>query len=372
MMLWFLDNGSSTAGNPNENYAREIQELYSMGTSRWDDACTTQVRNYYEEYDGLRQLGDIFQATLALTGWLVTDRLIDGERYYRSAYSEADHRPGVQTMYRGTPWQRQVSSIDDVVEAILNHPGTAQGLAADLLKAYVTPQPNCQQITVFAKVIRAQNYNLRQALSTLLRSNLFYHSRFRDTVVKSPLVRTAQFVNALGLTYGQDDLVNRATAIITDDIGVDVGWIVDGLEAMGMPINSPSTVFYYDEAAYYSSLGFARQVNLYWDIATDRSSIVRLLGTTSGPTNDPTYEYYSWWRPGGEALARDVILHVARLLRVNLTEDQIKQLETFMNYSRNWQDPTQLDRYVYDNKGSEDKLVRLYAIIASMPGYFTS
>lgn len=360
MMLWFLDNGSSTAGNPNENYAREIQELYSMGPDRWNDTCTEKVRNYYEEYDGFRQLGDIFQATLALTGWLVTDREIDGQRYYRAAFSEEDHRPGEKTLYRGTAFERKVSRMEEVVDAILTHPGTAQGLATDLLKAYVTSEPTCPMILEFARIIRAQNYNLRAAVATLLKSNIFYNPEFRNKIIKSPLHRTAQFVNALALTYGDENLTRP------EEIGVDIGDIVNHLDSQGMLVNSPATVFYYDEAAFFSTLGYADQVNLFLKIASYWWLIVKLNGM--GSENDR--QFFNWWRPGGEVLARDMVLFAAKRLNVSLTEDQVTQLEYFLNNSRN--SGGQMFRTVYDNQGSTSKLIRLYVILASLPGYFTS
>jgi hypothetical protein len=363
MMLWFLDNGSSTAGSPNENYAREIQELYSMGRDRWSDSCQGKEQNYFESQDGLRQLGDIFQATLALTGWTVLDREIDGQRYYRAVFSESDHRQGPKVMYRGTPWQRTVYRMEDVVDAIMNHPGTAQGLATDLLKAYVTPDPPCVVVLEFARIIRAQNYNFRAAMATLLKSNLFFNRQFKNSVIKSPMHRMAQLFNALGLTYSNgDDLT------FNNEMGLNISNLVSKLDAMGMTINSPPTVFYYDQGAWTSQRSFTEHANSVIEFMYDGDRIRRLANT--GTSNDPLY--YDWWRPGGERLARDVIVDIARRLQVELNAQQIGQVEVFANNARHWDAPHDLYRSMYDNLASEDRLVRMYVIIASMAGFYSA
>lgn len=372
MMLRFLDNASSTPGNPNENYAREIQELFSMGTSRWAANCSAKIVNYKEEYQGLRQFGDIFQMTLAFTGYAVFKRTIDGEDYLRSAYVEADHRAGPKIVYRGTENERTIDTLEDGIEAIIAHKGTSQGLAMMYLQAYLDPDPPCEVVVEFARILDADGLNLRKGMAKLLKSNVFYNARFKDRVIKSPLHRTAQFVNTLGLTPGPEDLVNRTTQIIESDIGTSIGRIVNALDAMGNLPNSPATVFYYDEKSFYSSLAYAEQANLYIDLASDSNTISKLVGATTGSGNNIQYLYYANWRPPGEILARQVILDVANRLRVPLTPSQVDQLEFFMNNYRDYNDPSKYIRDLYDNAESEDKLIRLYALIASMPRYYTA
>lgn len=372
-MLTYLDNGSNLAGDPNENYARELQELYSMGHHRWNESCTEQVANYREEFDGIRQAGDIFQATLALTGWTRIVREIDGEDYFRSAYVEADHRKGAKVLYKGTPHESTVDGLEDVIAAIKKHPGTPQGIALMFTDAYVGENIPCPVLLQYAQLIQASNYNLTEALRVLLKSNLFYSDAYKDRVLKTPLHRTAQFINALGLTYTDLDLVNRTPDTMLQEIGVNISNIVNALDEMGMPTNSPATVFYYDQKAYYSSLAYARQSNLYSDIAYDTAAIGRLIGATSGAGQNLVRLYYDWWRLPGEVLAREAVGHIGEMLGTPFTTSQLDQLEFFMNNVRNTNDPTVYTRQLYDNRSANpDKLIRGLVIGASSPRYYVN
>jgi uncharacterized protein (DUF1800 family) len=372
-MLIFLDNASNTQGVPNENYAREIQELYSMGTSRWADDCSRRIPNYKEEFDGIRQFGDIFQATLALSGYAVFPRTIDGRVYYRAVFSEADHRPGPKVVYRGTPQERTIFRMRDLVEAVLAHPGTAQGLATDLLKAYVTPEPTCQMVTEYAKVIRAQNYNLRAAVSTLLRSNLFYNRQFANTIVKSPLQRTAQFVNATGLTFTDTDLVGRTPETLAQEIGVSSSGLMSSFETQGMIINSPATVFYYDEKTWLSSLTLAEHANRLLDTISDLTAIRRLQGTAEGTGDNTSWVYLNWLRLPGDRIASDAVRFAARNLNIPLTEDEVTQLTFYIQHTPN--NTGGHNRTAWDNQTTNPftfsgaRLRQLYTILAMHPKF---
>jgi hypothetical protein len=374
-MLIFLDNASNTQGVPNENYAREIQELYSMGTWRWSDDCSARIPNYREEFDGIRQFGDIFQATLALSGYGVFPRTIDGRVYYRAVFSEADHRPGPKVVYRGTGHEKTIFKMRDLVDAIIAHPGAAQGLATDLLKAYVTPEPSCLMVTEFAKIIRAQNFNLRAAVTTLFKSNLFYNRQFANTVLKSPLQRVAQFANAMGLTFTDADLVDRPAATLRQEIGINTGSLNGSLEMQGMIINSPPTVFYYDQRAWTSSLTLAEHTNELYDMVSDFSVISRLVGSTEGTGNNTKYLFLDWWRQPGDRVATDFIRFAAERLYVQLTEDQVNQLAFYIQNTPNQQNPAKYDRYAWDNQTYNPnsfpgtRLLQAYVVIAGHPKY---
>ncbi len=87
-MLWWLDNTQNVVTKPNENYARELQELFTLGV--YDFAGD---RNYLQE--------DVKQAARILTGWSVDDDY--RKRTITVAFSAGNHDGASKTMYASTP-----------------------------------------------------------------------------------------------------------------------------------------------------------------------------------------------------------------------------------------------------------------------------
>lgn len=108
-MLIFLDGTTSTGEAPNENYGRELLELYTMG-----------IGNYTED--------DVQAAAVALTGWVVARRLD-----YQVFFNERRHDPTPQTFLG----QTGVSGVDAVVDAAVGHPATPPFIAAKLARHFL-------------------------------------------------------------------------------------------------------------------------------------------------------------------------------------------------------------------------------------------
>jgi uncharacterized protein (DUF1800 family) len=157
-MLHYLDGIANRAQHPNENYARELMELFTMG-----------VGNYSEE--------DVRQAARAFTGNTV-DR---STGLY--AYNPRWHDDGIKTFLGQTgPF-----TGDAVVDIIMQQPVTARFMARKFLRAFVYDDPEPELIDALAATFRASGYNTGRAMGVLLRSNVFYSQRAYRALVKSPL-----------------------------------------------------------------------------------------------------------------------------------------------------------------------------------------
>ena len=158
-MLHYLDNRTSKKGNPNENWARELMELFTMG-----------VGHYTED--------DVQAAARAFTGWSC-----DHERFI---YREDWHDTGDKT-YLG---QTGPFNGWDVVDRILERPATAEFIARKLWRFFAAEDAPEETVTALAGVLRDQNYELRPTLRVLFLSKAFYRKSVRGAQIKSP----AQFV----------------------------------------------------------------------------------------------------------------------------------------------------------------------------------
>lgn len=169
-MLIYLDNARNEAQHPNENYARELMELFTLG-----------VDHYTEE--------DVRQASRAWTGWIVVRRT--GE----ARFAAARHDEGSKTFLGRT------GNLNgrDVVEQIYRQPACADFWANSLLNYFVYNDPEPQLVGAVASLIRKNDYNLKPVMSTLLRSNVFYSSRAYRALVKSPVEFVTGTYKALGL-----------------------------------------------------------------------------------------------------------------------------------------------------------------------------
>lgn len=155
-MLVYLDGARNNKRQPNENYARELLELFSLGEGAYTES-------------------DIKAAARAFTGWGYDERGF----VFRKALHDYD-----QKRFLGRSGRL---NGDDVIEIILQQPACARYLAERLLKFFVTPAPDRALVESLAAVIRRERYELKPVMRTLLESRAFYHADHRGALVKSPV-----------------------------------------------------------------------------------------------------------------------------------------------------------------------------------------
>ena len=155
MLIW-LDGNANRKRHPNENFAREIMELFALG-----------VGNYTEK--------DIQEAARAFTGWHVRD----GQFWMH----ELQHDDSPKTVFGKT------GSYDgnDIVNLCLEQPSCPRFLATKLSKTFVCPDPSQEMIEQLANRIRHHDFNMRPVLRELFSSKWFYLEENRQILIKSPL-----------------------------------------------------------------------------------------------------------------------------------------------------------------------------------------
>ncbi len=157
-MLIYLDNANSRREQPNENFAREVMELFTMG------------EGHYSEQD-------IKEMARAFTGWSV-DRET-GEFLFRRAI----HDPGTKTIFG----KRAFFEGDQALDLILRRPETAQFITRKLWKEFVSPTPDAAEVNRIADIFRDSGYNISKLMKALLTTDAFYAAENRATLVKSPV-----------------------------------------------------------------------------------------------------------------------------------------------------------------------------------------
>ena len=219
-MMFYLDNCMSHKGAINENWGRELLELFSLGVGMDGEA------NYSED--------DVQECARAFTGWTVTNSV---PRYpygkYEAAfiYDPSDHDYGEKSFLGETgTWNGE-----DVVKIVARQPGAARFIARHLYNFFVADEPQVpawkdtpprdpEAIKMLEAEYFRSNYDVRSMLRVLFNSDFFKDARF--TKVKSPtetVVGTMRLVgdfdmpkpglNAMTLTirYMGQDLLNPPT-----------------------------------------------------------------------------------------------------------------------------------------------------------------
>jgi uncharacterized protein (DUF1800 family) len=161
-MLRYLDNNANIKAHPNENYARELMELFTLG-----------IGNYSEQ--------DVRESARAFTGW--TYRMNRETGYGEFFDNRAQHDDGAKTFLG----QSGTFEGTDVVRIIFEQPAAPRFLASKLLAFFVYDDPEPALVDQVAALIVRKGFALQTVMSTILRSNVFYSARAYRALVKSPV-----------------------------------------------------------------------------------------------------------------------------------------------------------------------------------------
>jgi len=157
-MLVYLDGVRSRKGAPNENFAREVMELFTLGEGQYTES-------------------DIKEAARAFTGWSL-DR--ETGRYL---FRPLIHDAGVKTVLG----ESGRFDGDAVLDVILERPQTATFITAKLWREFVSANPDPREVERIGKAMRNRNYDIKVALRALLLTDAFWDPANRGTMVKSPV-----------------------------------------------------------------------------------------------------------------------------------------------------------------------------------------
>jgi uncharacterized protein (DUF1800 family) len=157
-MLVYLDNARSRREAPNENFARELMELFTLGEGRYTEA-------------------DLKEAARAFTGWSVNQKT--GAFVFRAAW----HDRGVKSVLGA---EGDLDG-DDVIDLLLARPETARSMVDKLWRQFISETPEPAEAARLADLFRDSGYEIRPLLAALFASEAFWAVENRGRLVKSPV-----------------------------------------------------------------------------------------------------------------------------------------------------------------------------------------
>jgi hypothetical protein len=182
-MLDYLNNNQNRKAHPNENYARELMELFTLG-----------IGNYTED--------DIKQAARAFTGWGH-----DGDQFI---FRLAQHDTASKTFFGKTG----NFDGDDIITMILAHPACPKFISGELFKYFAYDNTDESLSQALGNLLLSSKYEIRPLLRTILTSKAFYGEQSIGAQIKSPVQLVVGTIRLLKMNPPpQQSLISSLTQI---------------------------------------------------------------------------------------------------------------------------------------------------------------
>jgi uncharacterized protein (DUF1800 family) len=192
MLIW-LDNRLNRKGAPNENYAREVQELFTVG-----------IGNYTEQ--------DIHEAARAFTGHTLDKNLV-------YTFNAKQHDSGTKT-FQG---QTGAFDADDILAILVRNPATARFVSTRLFSYFAYDNPDPSTIDRLATTFTSSNFDIRSVLRDILTGPEFLSAQAFHGQIKQPA----------------DLVVGSLKSLDVQNVGPDVTQV---LRRMGQDLLNPPDV----------------------------------------------------------------------------------------------------------------------------------
>lgn len=350
-MQYYLDNYINKTGSPNENYAREIIELHSLGAENyvslgdpkqisktdipmpWGPGGVDVLVSIADKYVD----DDVYSAMRMLTGWKIKDNNkieSDNQDTADFFYYETWHDKFEKTIL-GYEWANFAANPDDIVQffdMIAYHPGTAKHIAGKLCRRFISDKPSQTIIDEIASVFYQNRYASNQ-LELVYRA-LFQSSDFKDPAnfnskMKRPFEAIVGAMRATG-----SDFIPRPSNKDTNTI---VTYFMD--RAGQRPFDWPAPNGFSDESPYWQGGTVLIYLMRFFDWFIDKNNnkperIVPIIEHTLNATNSELPNHSpdnlaNFWmtkifgyEPQGGWKGTDLHTHLRDFLRQNSSDPQ--------------------------------------------------
>lgn len=313
-MIQWLDNNTNRKGKPNENYARELFELFTLGRD-----------NYSEQ--------DIREAARAFTGWF--------QRNGEFQFNATQHDDGLKTVFGKTgAWDGT-----DICDMAVAHPAAGPFLAKNLWEFFAYRDPEPAIVTELAELYYRSGYDVRTLMRALLTHPAFLSQKAYHALVKSPTELIVGFLRSLEARVAPAD--EEATLQLARQL-------TGAATAMGQQLFNPPTVegwpgqeHWIGTSALLSRYNFAAAAarNAFPSITID---VAAMLSRHNLTTAEQIVDYF-----------------VDLMVDGDLTDSQRKALRDYMVAN----DSGRAGPFTLDDQTIEKKVRGLIHLLATTPQY---
>lgn len=369
-MMFYLNNVTNKAGGGeggNENYARELFELHTLGAD-----------NYLKFYDDRRNIGtveyngktfvrgyideDVYEASRCLTGWTIANGRRDfgddvpnnGTFYYYANWHDTNPKTvlsadGVPNILRNQP---ALKDGQDVFDLLAGHPGTAQYICTKLCRRFIADNPPSSvvsaAVSTWMEHINSPD-QIRRVVRVILQSNAFKTTWGKK--IKRPFETVVSYLRATNADLQNDTLENTRWDRVNWNVGNTGHWIFE----YPAPTGYPDTMDY-----WVSTNGMLRRWNLPYILTQSWGGGVEidLVGQTD--MNKSCTEIVDGW--------------IARLFGYEISPSVRQALIEFMAQGGDVNEapqPTEREPDWGKPEALEDRLRSMVQLLASSPEFQT-
>ena len=198
LMLLYLDGARNRKGKPNENFARELLELFTLGEGHFTEQ-------------------DVKNTARAFTGWRIDNTTQLSRLYHR-------HFDNGKKIILG---KKGRLNSDDVLTHILKQPRTAQFIADKMWHEFISiAKPDTVVTARWADTFRSSHYDISALVRAVLTDDVFWQPNYRGQLIKSPL----------------DLIVGTLRSLDLEDNNLPLASIRNQLKRMGQDLHTPPNV----------------------------------------------------------------------------------------------------------------------------------
>jgi len=321
-MLTFLDGDENTAAFPNENYAREFWELFTLG-----------VDNGYTQ-------ADIVEGARCFTGY--RRRFNNPDGLHTMEFNASRHDEGDKTIFGALiPGQDVTDDYQAIVDATFDNRPVAEFITTKLFEEFCFAAPPQSTVDAMATILRDANYELAPFLKALFLSKAFYSTKGKADMVKTPLEFIIGFVRSTGLQVPIANLENE-------------------ISLLGQrPAHPPSVNGWPTGTLWYSSSSMVNRTN-FMAYNAGQAGNQRAAGIVVEDILPPVVD----------RTAPNVVDALTLLLRVTLTTAERQQMIDFLNSFRQANGTIVVSPFDGSDQGHLDQRVRnLLVILTQHPTY---
>jgi uncharacterized protein (DUF1800 family) len=314
-MVIYLDSRDNRKGKPNENYARELMELFTLGITGPDGSPT-----YTEQ--------DVREAARAFTGWSLT-------REQQFAFNAGQHDSGQKTIFGKTG----NFNGDDVIDLIMAHPAAPHYISRRLFSFFAYDDPEPAVLAPIVQAYQSSAGSIRAVVQAVLTSPAFYSDKAYRAKVKSPAEFLAGVARHLKLqtdAFTLDASCRRMSQTLFNPPNV-AGW--------------PSGVRWFNTSAWLERVNQAnRLVTIRKDDHTQPASFLGAIQQYGLNTPEAAADYY-----------------LTLLLDGQVKPEQRQSLIAYLRDGVTWPAPGQ--PFKESDQAVDRKMRGLVYLIMAMPEY---
>jgi uncharacterized protein (DUF1800 family) len=189
-MLVYLDNQANQKGAPNENYAREVMELHSLG-----------VHGGYSQ-------DDVIELARCLTGWTVKEHFWLGEFTFDDDLHDQGNKQVLSQMIQ----PNGIAEAEGVVERLATHPSTARHIAVKLVRKFICDDPELDASELVEQATQTflrTNGDIKAILRTILLDGLVAQPQLLQPKYKRPVKFITSALRMLGAESNAHKMLNQ-------------------------------------------------------------------------------------------------------------------------------------------------------------------